>query len=85
MLAGREGEVNKALHLYAATELRKAYGAGGAQLASFGKLDCWMYVHRFEHLGLEPVYVTTCVGTLYRRPWSFKEPRRSFDPIVGDL
>ena len=28
--------MNKALHLFAATELRKAYGAGGKQLASLG-------------------------------------------------
>eukprot|EP00752_Nemacystus_decipiens_P009223 g8238.t1 len=34
MLEGKQGEVNKALHLFAATELRKAYGAGDAQLAS---------------------------------------------------
>ncbi|CAM9935117.1 unnamed protein product [Pylaiella littoralis] len=34
LLAGKEGEVNKALHLFAATELRKAYGAGDGQLAS---------------------------------------------------
>lgn len=39
LLAGKEGEVNKALHLFAATELRKAYGAGDGQLASLGQTD----------------------------------------------
>ncbi|CAM9676795.1 unnamed protein product [Ectocarpus sp. 12 AP-2014] len=33
-LTGKEVEVNQALHLFAATELRKAYGAGDDQLAS---------------------------------------------------
>lgn len=38
MLEGKQGEVNKALHLFAATELRKAYGTqGNAQLASLGE------------------------------------------------
>lgn len=37
MLEGKQGDVNKALHLFAATELRKAYGAGDAQLASLGE------------------------------------------------
>lgn len=36
VLVGKEEEVNKALHLFAATEIRKAYGGGDKDLASLG-------------------------------------------------
>ncbi len=79
VLAGREEEVNKALHLYAATELRKAYGAGDGQLASLGMLDCWMYKSLRTRWFLASVWG---VGTLH---WRSGRSRSLGDPIVDAL